>query len=339
MMTIAAIAVVLTVLCVPLARRFAAGVRVPRWPDFRSELGALLLADAQDLSNDVLLQGVYASVLNTDDLMQFLPFTEIVGNGLRYNREGTAATVAWRAVGATWTEDVSTITPVTVDLKIVGGDADTDNFLARSMSKVNDIRAAMIDLKAQALARAMALAAMFGTGASDQPLGVDGLIAAGPAGQTVSMGVNGATLTLAKIDELVDVIKGGDATVLLMSRRTRRTALSQFRASGASMETRADFGRRILMYNGIPFMVSDYIPDTITQGSNSDCSTMYALTFGQAAGGIEMLFNGGGQGAIIQHDEIGNLETKDAFRDRLKAYVAPILYNTLKVGRLVGIRT
>ena len=48
---------------------------------------ALTLAEASKLSNDVLLQGVVETIVKDSPVLQKLPFIEIVGNGLTYNKE------------------------------------------------------------------------------------------------------------------------------------------------------------------------------------------------------------------------------------------------------------
>jgi hypothetical protein len=92
---------------------------------------ALTLAEAAKLSNDVLLMGVIETIIYDSPVLQVLPFIEIVGNGLTYNQENQAPTVAFYDVGDTWAESTPTFTQQTATLKILGGDADVDNFLAR----------------------------------------------------------------------------------------------------------------------------------------------------------------------------------------------------------------
>jgi len=162
----------------------------------------------------------------------------------------------------------------------------------------------------------------------------DGIDRLCPAGQTVSMGTNGATLTLAKLDEAIDLIKGGAADMLLMSKRTRRTLTALARATGSGIieQDRDEFGKLVQFYNGVPIGVNDYIGDAKTVGASSDCSTVYAVQFGE--GGLAGLTGPGGM-AI---ERVGSLETKDATRIRVKWYVALALFNTLKVARLTGVR-
>ncbi|MEE9199235.1 MAG: hypothetical protein V3U26_05505 [Dehalococcoidia bacterium] len=112
---------------------------------------ALTLAEAAKLSNDVLLAGVIETIINDSPVLQVMPFVEIVGNSLTYNRENTAPTVSFFDVGDTWTESTPTFTQVTATLKILGGDADVDNYLSSTRSNVQDLEAAVVQLKAKAV--------------------------------------------------------------------------------------------------------------------------------------------------------------------------------------------
>ena len=294
---------------------------------------ALTLAEGAKLSNDVLLEGVIETVINDSPVLQRLPFIEIVGNGLTYNRENAAATAAYYAVGDTWSESTPTFTQVTAALKILGGDADVDNYLARTRNNVQDLEAAVVTLKARAVQQQFDDTFVNGD-TSTAANAFDGIDKLCVAGQTVSMGTNGATLTLAKLDELIDTVRGGKPDMLLVSRRTRRslTALSRATGSGILEQNRDEFGHMVQFYNGIPVGVNDYIPDAKTVGTSGDCSTIYALQFGEGA----MVGLTGPGGLTVER--VGALETKDATRIRVKWYVATALFNTLKLAKLTGVR-
>ncbi|MBI4338594.1 MAG: phage major capsid protein, partial [Chloroflexi bacterium] len=162
----------------------------------------------------------------------------------------------------------------------------------------------------------------------------DGISKLTTSGQTASMGTNGGTLTLEKLDELVDKVKGGKPHLLLMSRRSRRKLGSLSRATGSGLlETdRNDFGMMTQFYDGIPIGVNDYVSDAKTVGSSADCSTIYAVQLGE--GGLVGLTSPGG----LQVERVGSLETKDATRTRVKWYVSVALFNSLKVAKLTGVR-
>ncbi len=85
-------------------------------------------------------------------------------------------------------------------------------------------------------------------------------------------------------------------------------------------------------YDGIPIGISDYIADDQSVGTSNDCSTIYALQFGEGA--VAGLTSPGG----LQVERVGSLEVKDATRTRVKWYVSLALFNTLKLAKLIGVR-
>ena len=100
------------------------------------------------------------------------------------------------------------------------------------------------------------------------------------------------------------------------------------------LETSTDaFGRRVLTYDGIPVEVDDHLSDTETKGTSTDCSSIYAVQFGFQTG-LCGLDNGG-----IQVQPLGALETKDAWRTRIKWYCGLALFRDIALARLEGVRS
>jgi HK97 family phage major capsid protein len=293
---------------------------------------ALTLVEASKLSNDTLAAGVIETIAQESPILQRLPFTEIVGNGLTYNRENVSPTAAFYTVGDTWTEDTPTFTQITATLKVMGGDADVDNFLKSTRSNIQDLEAAIVQLKARAV-RALFDDTFVNGDDSVDTKSFDGIDVLCTAGQTVSMGTNGATLTLEKLDELVDTVKGGKPGLLLMSRRTRRSLNVLARTAGSFLEAdRDEFGQMVQFYDGVPIGINDYIADDKTVGTSEDCSTVYALQLGEGA--LLGLTAPGG----LTVERVGSLETKDATRIRVKWYASLALFNTVKLAKLTGVR-
>ena len=293
---------------------------------------ALTLVEASKLSTDTLLAGVIETMAQESPVLQRLPFIEIVGNGLSYNRENVAPTAAFYDVGDTWAESTPTFSQETASLKIMGGDADIDNFLKATRSNLQDLEAAVVQLKAKAVRALFDDAFVNGDSGAD-PHSFDGLDLLCAAGQVVSMGANGAVLTLEKLDELVDRVRGGKPDLLLMSRRTRRSLNLLARTAGTLLEAdRDEFGGMLQFYDGIPIGLNDYIGDAKTVGTSTDCSTVYAVQFGE--GGLCGLTAPGG----LTVERVGSLETKDASRIRVKWYAGLALFNTVKLARLAGVR-
>ena len=293
---------------------------------------ALTLAEAAKLSNDVLLQGVIETIVKDSPVLQRLPFIEIIGNGLTYNREATAPSAGFFDVGDTWTESTPTFTQQTVTLKIMGGDADIDNFLIATRSNVQDLEAAVVELKAKAV-RTLFEDTFITGDETLNPKEYDGLDQLTDPSQELTMGVNGGSLTLDKLDELIDTVLGGKPDLLLMSRRSRRILNKLARSAGSFLETdRDEFGQMLQFYDAIPIGVSDYISDAQTVGTSTDCSTIYAFQTGEGA--LVGLTAPGG----LRVERVGSLETKDATRTRIKWYTSLALFNTVKLANLIGVR-
>ena len=147
----------------------------------------------------------------------------------------------------------------------MGGDADIDNFLIATRSNLQDLEAAVVQLKAKAVRQLFETTFVTGDVAVNAK-SFDGLDKLTDPAQSLSMGANGGSLTLDKLDELVDQVKGGKPDILLMSRRSRRIVTKLARNSGSLLETdRDEFGQMLQFYDGIPIGVSDYIADNQTR--------------------------------------------------------------------------
>jgi hypothetical protein len=304
---------------------------------------ALLLEEAAKLSNDMLLQGVVETIVKDSPVLQRMPFIEIVGNGLTYNQENTLPSIDFYDVGDTWAESTPTFNQITANLKIMGGDADVDNFLKSTRSNVQDLEAAVIELKAKALRDKFEEIFIYGDSGTNAKEfdGLRELIDTESAGdQIISMGGTGATLTLAKLDELIDAVKGGKPDMLLMSRRSRRKINALVRAAGGMTETDRDrWGNFVQLWDGVPIGVNDWILDThtLTAGletatTGGTCSTIYAVQFGEGA------LCGLTSPGHLQAEPVGPLENKDASRTRVKWYVSLALFSSVKAAALIGVK-
>jgi HK97 family phage major capsid protein len=292
----------------------------------------LTLAEATKLSQDMLLKGVVETIIEQSAVLRYLPFVQVVGNSLRYNQEASAGSVDFYSVGDTWTESAMTVTEVSTKLAILGGDADVDAFLQQTYSDPNDLRALVVAAKSKALANKFNDTFFNGDSAVNAKQ-FDGLKKLSAGARTMNKGANGALLEVDHLDELIDMVKPGTPQVLFMSKRTRRKLSNLRRTSGSVLETSVDmFGRRVLTYDGIPVEVDDNISDAETLGTSTDCSSIYAVQFGFQTGlcGLE---NGG-----IQVQPVGALETKDAWRTRIKWYCGLALFRKTAVARLEGVR-
>ena len=302
------------------------------------------LVEAAKLSNDVMYQGVIETIIKDCPLLQFMPWVEIVGNALTYNRELTLPTAEWHAVNDDWnTSPAITFTQKTATLAILGQNADVDNYIKQTRSNIMDVESAIIELTAKAIRHELEDKLVYGdnSGVPNQFDGLIKLIATGTASdQLIAMSATGATLTLTKIDELIDAVKGGKPDLLLMSRRSRRKIAALARAAGNNLEVgKGLLGEFVEYYNGIPISISDFIKDTHTLSGSVETaytgatnSTIYAVQMGED--GVCGLTGPGG----LQVVKIGDMETKDASRTRIKWYCSLALFSNVKAAALIGVQ-
>ena len=113
---------------------------------------ALTKVEAAKLTQDMMLRGVIETIITESMILELLPFMEVTGTTLTYNREATLPAATFYDVGDTWTEATPTFTQVTAPLKIMGGDADVDNFLQQTYADPNDLEAEVIASRAKSVA-------------------------------------------------------------------------------------------------------------------------------------------------------------------------------------------
>ena len=303
-----------------------------------------VLSEYAKLSNDVMLQGVIETIIKDDPLMVLLPWVEINGNALTYNRELTLPSAEWHAVNDDWTTSPQvTFMQKTATLAILGQNADVDNYVRQTRSNINDIESAIIELTAKAIKNELSDKFLYGNNTLD-PNQFDGLIKLIDTGtasdQLIAAGASGgAALTLDMLDSLIDAVKGGKPDLLLMSRRSRRKINALARAAGNNLEHNSSLlGMFVEMYNGIPIGVSDFVKDThVVSGSletayiGGASSTIYGISFGED--GVCGLTGPGG----LQIIKIGEMETKDASRTRIKWYTSLAMFSNVKAAALIGV--
>lgn len=304
---------------------------------------ALTLTEASKLSNDMLLSGVLETVIKDSPVLQQLPFIEVMGNSLTYNRENSLPDIAFYDVGDEWDESTPTFEQKTANLKIIGGDADVDNFLKATRSNVQDLEAAIIEMKAKALRHKFEEIFIYGDSETNtkQFDGIRKLIDTGTeSDQVIAVSASGGSLSLDNLDELIDAVKGDKPDMLLMSRRSRRKINSLVRGNGSMLATDRDkWGNFIQLWDSIPIGVNDWILDTHivadgveTATTGGECSTIYAIRFGEGA------LCGLSSPGFLQVEPIGQLENKDASRTRVKWYCSMALFSSVKAAALIGVQ-
>ena len=178
-----------------------------------------LVEAAKKFGDNPVRSAVIELYARNSDILANLPFDNINGNALRYNREETLPGIGFRGVNEAYTESTGVINPVTEPLVIAGGVLDVDMFILQTMGE--DQRAAQEAMKVKSLAHRWTKAFIKGDNASE-PREFDGLQTRLTGSQLIDAGntANGAALSLAKLDEAIDAVD--NPTHLIMNRTMRR---------------------------------------------------------------------------------------------------------------------
>lgn len=294
----------------------------------------LLKVEAEKLSNDSLERGVIEEVIEKDDLFALLPFMGIQGKAYTYIREGNIAEGAFLSVNEDVPESASTFTEHTANLKILAGDVDIDKFLKTTMADHHDQVAIQLAQKAKGLGRQFRRTLFQGDSVAN-PKEFSGLAKLVDPSQEITVGASGAALTLSQLDELKDAIPNGP-DAFLMRKGTYRAYKALLRATGGiepGMIMIENFGM-VPAHDGVPILVSDYIPGNVAQGGTANTCSIWAGRFNETDGLHGIV--GGGQGGF-QVEYIGTVQNRDAERYRMKWYVSLVLKSTKSLARLKGI--
>lgn len=299
------------------------------------------LAESAKLTQDQLVAGLIESIVEVNPLYEMLPFTEIEGNALAYNRENALGDVQFLGVGGTITaKNPATFTKVTSELTTLIGDAEVNGLIQATRSDYTDQTALQVASKAKSIGRQYQTAMITGDGTSNSFQGMLALVA---VSQTIEAGANGAQLTFELLDQLLDKVKDKDGQVdfIMSSFSMRRKYFSLLRALGGASVNEVmtlPSGRTIPMYRGVPWFVNDFIPTNQVQGtSGAVCTSIFAGTFDDGSNkyGIAGLTARGAAGLRIQN--VGPKENADETITRVKMYCGFANFSQLGLACLKGL--
>jgi hypothetical protein len=283
---------------------------------------ALTLVEAAKLnSGDIVRSAVIEMFAQESDILQVLPFEDIAGNALKYNREGSLPGISFRGVNEAFPESSGVLNPQTEALVIAGGDLDVDRFIIQTQGQ--GVRATHERMKVKSLAAGWTQKFIKGD-SSTNPREFDGLQKRFVNAQVVSAGggSGGSPLSLGVIDDATDAVD--NPTHYLMSKGMRRkfTAAARTTAVAGFVTYTADaFGKRITNYNDIPMLVAyganggdDILPfDEAAATGPATATSIYILSIG--TGRISGIQNG-----PMDVRDLGELQAAPVFRTRVEWY-------------------
>jgi hypothetical protein len=304
---------------------------------------ALTLLEAEKLNRingqgDDLREAIIELYTGSSDILQFLPFDNIQGNALKYNREGQYPGIGFRGVNEAYTASTGILNPQTESLVIAGGDLDVDKYIIDTMGMQH--RSVQEAMKVRALAAAWTKKFIKGDMLSD-PRELDGLQARVVGDQKIAAGsdANGSELSLAKLDEAIDQTL--NPTHLIMNKKMRRhlTVAARKTSVGGQIDYTVDqFGKKVTMYDGLPILIVDLDHEGneilgFNEAATSGTATATSIYVVSMADGMLT----GIQNGSVNARDLGELQDSPKFRTRVEWYNGVAIYNGRAVTRLWSI--
>jgi hypothetical protein len=231
-----------------------------------------------------------------------LPMRKITGRIFKYAKETVLPTAGWRAVNAVWTEGSGSITQEQQELFILGGQVNIDPFIVETDDGADfENKAVQVKLKAQAISNAFDAAVLEGDDLVDSN-SMTGFRRRITGSQVILITTAGGALTLAKLDELIDLVPFPDSQKRLYMNRTNRrkikTLVDAVSGSVYIPEKRDTFGIQPAQYAGIPIRIIERSGDASTMldfdedpgDGTSDSSSIYCIAMGFDA--VHGIWNG-----------------------------------------------
>jgi hypothetical protein len=274
------------------------------------------------------------------DVLQYLPIDDITGNAMQFLREAALPNVGFRGVNEGYTEGTAQLDKIIESLSIAGGDLDVDKFLVDTGGP--NIRATQESLKIKALSLSLAKTVIKGDIDTD-PKSFDGLQARCTGNQIVAAGstAGGDVLSLAKLDELIDVTEEPTHLIMNKTMRRRLTAAARNSAVGGYITYDVDmFGRQIVKYNDLPILIADKdntyadvmpFTEVCPGGGGNTGTSIYCVSFMED--GVLGIQNG-----TMSVRDLGELEDKPVYRTRVEWYMTLAILRKRSATRLWGIK-
>ncbi len=243
------------------------------------------LTQYEYLDRDTILSGVVDWLVKESPMIGALPMKSIQGNSYKYNVSLTLPTASWLTTGDQISESTGTFEQRSTDIYTMIQNAYTDKGTI-AMNATQDPEAVDAALAAQAMAHEFEktlIAGQTSTGSTTKQFkGLLRIIAEFESSSTTDLdgvnnsqvlagGATNAATSLTLLDELVDKIKPGKPSLLLMSRLSRRriNVLSRASGGGLTLDDSKLFGLKVMHYDEIPVYVSDFLPDNFPDNSSS----------------------------------------------------------------------
>jgi len=296
---------------------------------------ALTLAQGNMYTTTELDRKVIDILAKKSRILEILPFEDLKGTSLTYDLIATDATAQFYSVNQEWVESTLVLSQDTVTLKILGGDADIDNFLLTTRSNKMDLKGTVLNNKIKAVKNTFMHNFWYGdtdfnakafNGMHDLMTSLTYNVVCEGTADTAG------TMTVANLRTAIDLIHGYSPKHMFMTKMARRYISAYLDSVGQHFQRGVDeFGRLIQTFDGLEIVPDEHLLNTedpggagdgdmeggykpASNGVGGDTTSIFILSFApQACSGVQ-----GESG--VKTIPIGDLETKDSQRYRIRWY-------------------
>lgn len=300
---------------------------------------AVTLAQAALLEQEPVRRGALEEAVKVSNVWDRLPFENIQGNAYGYDKDKVLPGTGFRTVNEAYVESTGVINQDTERLVILGGDADVDKFIERTMQSSRGVLMAdQIRMKLES-AQGTFVDTMFNGDVSVDPKSFDGLRKRLVGGQVIDSAAPANTEGfLDELDELFGSVVGGspDAVYAPSSIIARLKSLGR-KVGGADYVNSEITGKREFTWNGVAFIDpgEHWSGRQILGYDAAEGGDVYAVKFASGFNqtGVLGLTNGG-----LQAYSLGELQEKPAYRTRIDFYTGMAVQGGKAAARLRAVK-
>ena len=258
---------------------------------------AVTLADAKLLTQDKLTQDIIDE-FRKDNLMDLLVYDNCVAlNGgstlaYTYNRVQTQGTAAFRKINAEYTPQEAKTKQYTTNLKVFGGSFGIDRVIQKHVKGVTNQLAFQLEQKIKGAQALFSDTFFNGSNATNEDVfdGLDVALTGSSTEYTPDAVIDLSTASAidsnykAFLDAVEDMLAelDGTPTFLAMNRKMRSAFNKVGRRTVAYQETRDEFGRPIITYDGVRLITIGDKPNSSNPiiANGEDGTSLYAVRVG-----------------------------------------------------------
>ena len=300
---------------------------------------AVTFAQAANLAADPVRRGALETAVEVSPVWDRLPWEPIQGNAYAYSKDRVLPGTAFRTVNEGYDESTGLINQDSENIVILGGDADVDQFIEKTMASSRGVlMAAQVRMKLES-AQATYVDAMFNGDVTVNPKGFDGLRKRLVGNQVIDSAAPANTEAfLDELDALFTQVAGGAPDVVYASTNIISPLKSLGRKVGGADYVNSEItGKREFTWNGVPFIDpgQHWSGRRILGYDAAAGGDMYAVKFANSwsEGGVMGITNGG-----LQAYYLGELQEKPAIRTRIDFYCGLVAQGGRAAARLRAVK-